>query len=351
MRVLELVAVRGKGGTGASVVNFVKEMSCAGVGVDVVCFRRSDVYKKLMDFSGVDVITGVKMPRKFKPLSFVRDILKLCKLVKERNYNIIHTHSSPDATLGLFLKILFPDVKLVRTRHVPVPFSSDIKHKFFDLIVVRSFCVLDSIKRLNSSHKVKVVYDGVAVKGRGGFQQKKHLTIGCVARYAKVKGLSFFLLYLTKVPFDFRAFVVGRTRKAEGTRRIDELKHLSKKLGLNERIVFMNYTESVERLYSSMDLATLTSIDSEGSSRVSMEAMAFGIPLVVSKVGALPEMVEDGKTGFVCFPADCKCFSHRYSLLLSNPKVSKIIGLNGKRRASLKFEIKKNVSYFLEFLS
>lgn len=351
MRILELVAIRGKGGTGASVVNFARAAHSLGVEVDVVCFERSDVYKKLKDFEGIGVITGFKMARSFKPFSFAKDVVRLARLVKARGYSVVHTHSSPDSNLGLVLKMLFPHVKLVRTRHVPVPFSDGFKQRFFDRIIARSFAVYDSIKDASYGEKVSVVYDGVEhlafAKSRSPF-----FTLGCVSRYAKVKGLPFFVMAVGELSglFKFRAFIAGRTKKSEGNLRIDELKRLAERLKVRDMIDFRGFVEDVDALYAGMDVSVLTSVGSEGSSRVTLESFARGIPVVASRVGSLAELVEEGKNGFLCEPAVWREFASRFALLFSLPKLKKKFGLNAFKRADGRFRLEVNVKKMLEIV-
>ncbi len=355
MKVLEIVAIRGKGGTGASVVSFTQTLVSMGVEVDVVCFRRSDVYKRLKDFSGVNVITGVKMPRNFKPVAFMKDLFALVRLMKIRKYDVVHTHSSPDSNIGLVLKILFPHIKLVRTRHVPVPFSEGFKQKFFDCIFARSFAIYETVKKTAFNKKIYVIYDGIDNIDNVTLRSKKtckSLTIGCISRYAKVKGLPFFVMSVKELSkfWRFKAFVAGRTRRIEGDIRIKKLEEFSKKLKVYDIIHFNGFISDVSGLYSKMDISSLTSIDSEGSSRVTLESFNYKIPVVASKVGSLVELIESGKSGFLCDAADWRDFSSKFAFLFSLPKVRKRMGENAFKRAKIKFQLDINVRKMLEIL-
>lgn len=58
------------------------------------------------------------------------------------------------------------------------------------------------------------------------------------------------------------------------------------------------------------DILAVPSLDSERNCRVLLEAMACGLPSVVSNVGSLPEICENGRTGFICEKGDAVSFAH-----------------------------------------
>jgi glycosyltransferase involved in cell wall biosynthesis len=62
-----------------------------------------------------------------------------------------------------------------------------------------------------------------------------------------------------------------------------------------------------------------------------LEAMACGVPVVASKVGGLPEIIEDGITGFVCAPGDLVGMAERAVALLTDPDLHARITANALR--------------------
>jgi glycosyltransferase involved in cell wall biosynthesis len=67
------------------------------------------------------------------------------------------------------------------------------------------------------------------------------------------------------------------------------------------RVVFLGFMPSVARHYAAADAIVLPS-DQEGFGRVIVEAAAFGLPSIGSRVGGIPEVIEEGRTGWLCAP-------------------------------------------------
>jgi glycosyltransferase involved in cell wall biosynthesis len=64
---------------------------------------------------------------------------------------------------------------------------------------------------------------------------------------------------------------------------------------------------------------------------VVLEAMHAGLPVVATKVGAIPEIVVDGLNGFVCEPGDQNCLADRICKLVGNVDLRRRFGDNNRR--------------------
>jgi len=80
---------------------------------------------------------------------------------------------------------------------------------------------------------------------------------------------------------------------------------------------------------------------------VLMEAMASGLPIVTTSVGAINEEVEDGVTGFVIPPGDATALADRTMRLVVNPELRCEMGVAGRRAASRSFNGSKNYPHLL----
>jgi glycosyltransferase involved in cell wall biosynthesis len=80
---------------------------------------------------------------------------------------------------------------------------------------------------------------------------------------------------------------------------LDSLKKLSSELGIGSRVVFTGLRNDTEAILAATDVAVLLSTWGEAFSFAMLEAMASGKALVASNKGAIPEAVDDGRTGFL----------------------------------------------------
>ncbi len=358
LRILHLVAIRGKGGTGASTLSLVEGLADRGHKVAVVCFKRGLLYQSLKDKDKVELITGIKMAPGMRVHQWVKDLKKLKPFVDKFQPHIIHTHSSPDYWLGLLLSFM-ARAPLVRSRHVPVSLKS---HPFNRLLFRRTAAVIAVSHAVGDRYlsgvnwmpeKVQVVYDGVdvdrfhpgvdgkAVRRELGME-KDDILLGSVARYSRVKGLAYFLMALGGIMTKdscIHGLVVGRVKSKSLYRKLREW---LVEEGLEDRVALWEHHSQVEKVLAALDVVVLASLGSEGSSRVALEAGAMGKPLVATTVGALSEVVAIGKTGLLVPPGDVEALNKAFGEVRS-PQVRKIMGLNAWRRISRRFTREESV--------
>ena len=110
------------------------------------------------------------------------------------------------------------------------------------------------------------------------------------------------------------------------------LRELAGMLGIAERVHFAGLRPSVPSAHRLFDVSALTSI-SEGLPNSILEAMASGRPVVATAVGAIPDAVSDGTTGFLVRPGDAEGVADRLQRLLRDPALGRRLGQEGLERA------------------
>lgn len=96
-------------------------------------------------------------------------------------------------------------------------------------------------------------------------------------------------------------------------------------LGLRDTIIFTGWRKDVHNVYKAADIFFFPS-RGEGLPGVVMEAMASGLPIVASRIPGNEDLVNDGKTGYLCQPDDTLCFSSRILSLLHQPSSRRDLG-------------------------
>jgi glycosyltransferase involved in cell wall biosynthesis len=102
-------------------------------------------------------------------------------------------------------------------------------------------------------------------------------------------------------------------------------------------------------LYQSADIFVLPT-RADCYSLVALEAMACGLPVVISPLGGIPELVEDGENGYLVAPDDDETLKARLDTLVADPELRARMGAEGRRRAVSRFDARCGVMQVLEAL-
>ena len=155
--------------------------------------------------------------------------------------------------------------------------------------------------------------------------------VGTVARLAPVKGLRFLVAampdILRRCP-DSHLLLAGDGDQRSG------LEALARALGLSDRIHFLGFRQDAAAVTAALDVFVLPSLN-EGQGRVLVTAMAVGVPVVATRVGGLPEVVEDGRQGLLVAPADPQALARAVIALLTDRQRAASLGAAGRSRAAL----------------
>lgn len=121
-----------------------------------------------------------------------------------------------------------------------------------------------------------------------------------------------------------------------------ELEAQASTLGITAHVRFFGETGDVPGLLCQASVAVLCSLR-EGLGLSAIEAMAAGLPVVASRIGGLPEVIEDGKTGILCPPGDSAAIGEALIRLLSDPVQAAAMGRAGRERFESKFTSKEMI--------
>ncbi|MDQ0213673.1 N-acetyl-alpha-D-glucosaminyl L-malate synthase BshA [Oikeobacillus pervagus] len=120
---------------------------------------------------------------------------------------------------------------------------------------------------------------------------------------------------------------------------------LVSELNIEKQVIFLGKQDNLEELYSISDLMLLLS-EKESFGLVALEAMACGVPCIATKVGGIPEVVEEGVNGYLCPLGDIETVATRAIELLTDPKRHQQFSLQSIQTVRKKFHSEQIVSKY-----
>ncbi len=122
----------------------------------------------------------------------------------------------------------------------------------------------------------------------------------------------------------------------------DQLVEMVESLDLKDQFVFTGFRHDSEALMKTFDVFCLPSL-SEGLSSAILSAMACSLPVIATSVGGIPELVIEGKTGFLVPPNDSDNLAEALKRVLESPKLRSQLGEAGRLRVEKYFTIRRKI--------
>jgi glycosyltransferase involved in cell wall biosynthesis len=162
------------------------------------------------------------------------------------------------------------------------------------------------------------------------YREHSPLRIGIIGNLTPVKAHEVFLemaALLTGEGVDAEYWLVGRDKGYEATLRAIVAEH-----NLESRVKFLGFQEDIPSILAELDLSICCSHE-ETFGRCVVEAMAARLPVVATRVGGLPEVVEEGVTGLLVPPRDPAALAAAVKQLLDDQPMRERLGIAGRNRA------------------
>lgn len=169
----------------------------------------------------------------------------------------------------------------------------------------------------------------------------------CVARFAPQKAHDVLLrahAQLVASAPRARLLLVGDDPFGDGRVRAEAL---ARELDLKERALFAGIRRDVPAVLAASDVFVMSSLW-EGLGLVFLEAMAAGMPVVSTRVSAIPEVVEHELTGLLVPPSDAAALCAAMAALANDPARRTALGARGRERVRKLFGLERMVEQTLE---
>jgi glycosyltransferase involved in cell wall biosynthesis len=223
---------------------------------------------------------------------------------------------------------------------------------FADHILANSHAVRDRlVKDGFNPGKIGVIRNGIVIPeqsgDRGFFQRELGLPenarlIGVVSRLNPLKGIDYFLEAAAILAGRFENVFFPIVGDGIDPHYTAALKDRAARLGLGRKVIFTGFRLDISSILPDLLISVLPSL-SEGLSNVLLESMAARVPVVATKVGGNPEVVEEGVTGMLVPPRDPAALADAVGTLLGNPGLAARFGASGRSRVEVHFSLDRMV--------
>jgi glycosyltransferase involved in cell wall biosynthesis len=290
----------------------------------------------------------------------VSTLRRLRALVKATRAHVLHSHGYKSNLYALAVKGS-SRVPIVSTCHNWTNQTRALRvYGMLDRLALRRFqrvfCVSAAVrlKLLNSGlseRTVHLVENGVPVSDFSDAQpslvdmgSEEGPRIGMIGRLVEQKG---FHLVLNAAPQILKQFPKARfIIVGDGPYR-EELTSLSRRLGIESSVRFLGQREDMPGIYRSLDVFVLPSFN-EGMPVTLLEAMAAGIPSIATRVGAVPSVIDDRRTGLLVEQGRVEPLQSALVELLNAPQLQLTLGGNGQAWVRAQASIERTAHRYAE---
>jgi sugar transferase (PEP-CTERM/EpsH1 system associated) len=352
LKVAHVVLSMEIGGLESVVLDLVRESPRLGQGVAVACTERTGALAAQVEALGVRVSCVHK-----RPGVRLETIGRLVSVLREYRPDVVHTHQ---------IGALFYAGPAARRAGVPVVVHTEHGKHYGECRrtrwigwlagrhAARFLCVSADIAAAAEAHrivprrKIHVVPNGIDTDrfrdgGNPGLLRQSlgippgAPLIGTVGRLCEVKRQDLLI----------RAFHRVRARVADAHLLLvgdgplmGELSALAAGLGLADQVHFAGYQPRPEPYLHAMDVFALSS-RSEGMPLAVLEAWAAGLPVVATRVGGLPDLIDDGGTGLLVSFGDEDALAGSLCDLIADPDFTRRLGEAGRNRVESHFSLRR----------
>lgn len=330
-------------------------MHRAGVAVTVVCPQEHPHYPSL-HAEGIPTV-DIRFRRNFDRAA----IRQVREELARGAYDIVHTFNNKAISNVLCAARKLP-VKIVAYRGIvgAVGFLDPMSWaRYLNPRIDRIVCVAEAIRQhflsmrpeflrmpperpvtIHKGHQLEWYTDEPADLGTLGIPQGSFV-VGCVANYRPRKGIEVLVEAMERLSENVHLLLIGRMDAGRLTRRIAGSP-------AKDRIHRTGFREDAPSLAAACDAFCLPSTRREGLSRAIIEAMAYGVPPIVTNSGGSPELVVDGVSGIVVPVNDSGAIADAAGRLYRDAELRQRLGRGARERIATDFRSEDTVRKTIE---
>ncbi len=170
---------------------------------------------------------------------------------------------------------------------------------------------------------IDVLGNGVTVpKKKTTFDSNRVVFVG---RLAPKKGVKYLIEAMDSVTNDVVLWIIGDGQERE------ELECLVSKHNIKATFIGQVTPTKIDQYYRKADIFVLPSIEGEGMPNAVLEAMSHGVPVITTRSGGLPTIIENGQNGYLVPMRDPEAIAVRVDDLLNDSSLRHSMGMNGRK--------------------
>lgn len=344
------------GGTERQFVHVANGLDRLQFDVELGCLRREGPLLDSLD-PGLPIHTYPLKGTFFHYKSMLSQ-LRFARDVRKRRIDIVHAYGWYTNIFAIPPAWMAHRPAIIASIRDAGAYTTPAKIKALKFTCVLADCVLANsmagrtwlLEQGVNESKIEVIRNGIALPAQfqrvheGPFRKEFGIPgnaaiCACVGRVVSGKGIDDYLRaahILSEQGRDVRFLMIGALSVERNYR--SEMETLARELNLEGRVIFTGQRQDVSAILQEVDVVVHPSL-TEGLSNVILEAMGAGLPVVASRVGGNPELVEDGRTGFLVPAKSAVEIARAIGRLLDQPSMARSFGEKGRQRVLEEFTI------------
>jgi sugar transferase (PEP-CTERM/EpsH1 system associated) len=322
----------------------------------LVCLLSEGWLKRELDRRRIETLV-IPQPRSLD----VPWLLRVRQLLRERGIHVMHSHEFATNVYASFLSRL-TGIPTIATTHGKNYYAGKWRRRAAYRFAARNsvmVAVSEDLKRFMAERvgippgRIRVVHNGIDLRRYAGGGADRALraqlgigpqqrVIGTVGNLFSVKGQTYLLQACKTVAGAFPDLVLLVAGEGE---QLGPLEREAAALGVSGNVRFLGFRDDVPALLQAMEVFVLPSL-SEGLPLSVLEALALERPVVATNVGGMPEIVQDGVTGYLVPPADPGALADRILRLLRDARSAAQMGRAGRKRVEAGFGLEQMIGEY-----
>lgn len=333
IRILHLIGQLERGGAERQLLHLAEGLEQRGWQQAIVTLNPGESWDGRLSAIGVRLHGVPRHPNK------LRRLWQLARIVRDERPDILHSWSHHTSVYARWLWNRPRPRRLFAFRHDPTADHEGRKtarvanagvYARADCVVSNSRVAIDAARAAGVRLRRTEVVDNIVI-ARGRARPGAVVAVPRIVAAGlliPLKAYDVLLSALGQLAADgcsFELWLAG-----EGPER-SRLEQLALALAIAPRVRFLGGIEDVPALFATAQLLVHPS-RTEGSSNTILEALAEGLPVVATRVGGTPELIEDGETGLLVPPDDALALATKIRSLLDDPALGERLGRAGLER-------------------